>query len=47
MIRKDTTLDISQKAGKGIHITDAQGPTKYICTSKKLKLEIWVEILKA
>jgi hypothetical protein len=23
-------------------ITDAQGPSKYICTSEKLKLEIWV-----
>jgi hypothetical protein len=23
-------------------ITDAQGSSKYICTSEKLKLEIWV-----
>jgi hypothetical protein len=23
-------------------ITDAQGSPKYICTSEKLKLEIWV-----
>jgi hypothetical protein len=27
--------------------TDAQGSSKYICTSKKLKLKIWVDKLKA
>ena len=47
LIRTDTTLDLSQKAEKGMPVTDAQGSTKYICTSKKLKLEIWVEKLKA
>ena len=42
LIRTDTTLDLSQKAEKGMPITDAQGSSKYICTSEKLKLEIWV-----
>ncbi len=42
LIRTDTTLDLSQKAEKGMLITDAQGSSKYICTSEKFKLEIWV-----
>jgi hypothetical protein len=47
LIRTDTTLDLSQKAEKGMLNTDAQGSCKYICTSKKLKLKIWVDKLKA
>ena len=42
LIRTDTTLDLSQKAEKGMLITDAQGSCKYICTSENFKLEIWV-----
>ena len=47
LIRTDTTLDLSQKAEKGMLNTDAQVSSKYICTSKKLKLNIWVDKLKA
>ena len=47
LIRTDTTLDLSQKAEKGMPDSGAQGPNKYICTSYRHILEIWVEKLKA